>query len=532
MAKYPTVNLRASGLVMDPPPMAVEPTHYTNGRNIKFRDGAAEAIGADLQVFGTPLKAPQFTMGLQSVRSGLYWWMYFGQSGAGATDGVVHYDITPAGWTTPPTRAFPAPFGLMPISQMTGTDLNGVPCFALPHMTPVYWDFDITHDLLPLPGLPTGDRCMAMRAFKNFLVGVNWSIGGVGYPFQVRWSESAPPGFVPGSWTPIPSNDAGSRECADTDGPLIDAVPLGDAMLLYKQAAMYALTYIKGPLVMNLRTVNRHAGVIAPNCVAEVLGRHIVFGASDIYQTDAGGAVQSICEGRMRRWIYRQIDPLWADACYVVNNKAASEVWFCFSTSAGVNPTLAAVWYWPTDDWSVRDLNAWPYIAVGRVGLEAAGEVLTWNPDSGKWNLDSLPWNRRNFTSTLEQPLACQPQTPALIAADVPPAAGASPKQSTLVRETVPITGGEDLCSVVAVWPKMQGLVPGVQVQFQLGLQEKVNDAITWLPAQPFNIDTDLKIDAGLPLEARYWSLQLQAQVVGAWRFVGADIEHKLAGRY
>jgi hypothetical protein len=195
MAKPATANLRASGLVMDPPAMAVDPSHYTGGRNIKFRDGAAEPIGADLAVFGTPLFPPQFTLGMQSVRTGLYWWTYFGQGGAGVTDGAIHYDVTPAGWTTPPTytgraadgsRLGAMPLGVLPLSQMTGTDLNGTPCFALPHMTPVYWDFDVTHDLVALPGLPAGDRCMAMRAFKSFLVGVNWSIGGVGYPFRVR----------------------------------------------------------------------------------------------------------------------------------------------------------------------------------------------------------------------------------------------------------------------------------------------------------------------------------------------------------
>jgi hypothetical protein len=519
VARPNILRLRPQGVIADVPPENVPLEHWTSARNMAFRPGLAEPVGGYLEVWGTPLHAPRFADPVIVFGSGapIYYWLYFGATGAGVTDGIAHSDITPAGYA--PSAA----------NRMTATRLNGIPVYSSSAMQPHYWPGSPAQDLAPLPGwFGATTRAAWIRGYKNFLVAGNISSGASVFPHQVRWSASAPAGSLPGVWTPASTNDAGQRETADLSGVLLDARIMGDALFLYKQGGVYALQYIGGPLVMSLRALERHTGVLSQNSVVEVYRRHVVFGMGDLYTTD-GQQVTSIADGRVRRRVFDNIDPAQYPLCQAMHHKARSEVWFCYPEGGRTELTLAAVWNYAADTWSFRELAQWAAVASGITGLNT-GEPVAWDGDAQAWDDAQTVWNSPNFTPTQDAAVACDELGARLLAIDASPLADGVPVQCAVERATVPFNEDGTARGLIShVWPKLKGN-PGEAVEVQIGTQTSPDNAIAWGARRTFVIGTDDKVDVFA--EGNYLSLRVEGANPGAWQLTGADVHWMPAGEF
>ena len=84
------------GINRDGVPGDVPEDWWTDGRNVMFVAGETCRVPGEGLFAAPSIKQAQF---VHYVDTGVQnWWIYGGDNGVAVTDGVVHYNITPAGW--------------------------------------------------------------------------------------------------------------------------------------------------------------------------------------------------------------------------------------------------------------------------------------------------------------------------------------------------------------------------------------------------------------------------------------------------
>lgn len=120
---------------------------------------------------------------------------------------------------------------------------------------------------------------------------------------RVRYSSVVAPGEGPASWDESdPASGAGYFELVDAYGAIVDAKPLGGALMVYCEGSVHEVQYVGGTNLFAQRKV-ASVGVPARDCVAEIGGRHIVFTFDDLMAVDGGGA-QSILSESQREILF------------------------------------------------------------------------------------------------------------------------------------------------------------------------------------------------------------------------------------
>jgi hypothetical protein len=150
--------------------------------------------------------------------------------------------------------------------------------------------------------------------------------------------------------------------------PIIDGATLGSNFLVYSQDQVWGMEFVGGTFIFNFRKLFDDAGVINQNCIEEVEGKHYVFDRDDIYVTD-GNTRASICDGRVREYIFGGMDNSKTDVCFVLHNSLLEELYFCYHSgddmaeyTDGDFCNRAAVYNYKEDVWSFQDL---PNVASG-----------------------------------------------------------------------------------------------------------------------------------------------------------------------
>jgi len=352
--------LQPLGVNYDVPPNLLPDQVYDASFNVIFRDGKPQrcetfqSMYQELQVFPAP---PLFA--LFAPQGGEGRWLVGTASGAFGTDGSSHTDITPVGRLS-----------VVESNQWTGTLLNGLAVATNGENPPFYWDGNLQNPAVNLPDFPA-QSCWSIRAYKNYLVAMNIN-GSEGRDEQlVLWSDAAPAGLIPDSWTPGPDSDAGNNVLADTVGPILDAMPLRDDLVIYKPRSVYLMSFIGGEAVMSFRKLFGNRGALAKNCVAEFEGKHYVLGDGDCYVHD-GQNIVSVAEGRIQEFFFKNIDDSEADNCFVVIDKPNSEVHFCAPALDTVRVGFSLVYSIAQDAWTLREL---PLVDHGANGVITAGVV-------------------------------------------------------------------------------------------------------------------------------------------------------------
>jgi hypothetical protein len=244
-------------------------------------------------------------------------------------------------------------------ARWTGCSFNGI--YLLNNKTDglYYWNGDTSIRFRKMPVCPY--IADAVNSFKEYIVSVGITEGGVKYPHRVAWSNSAESGTIPTAFTASDTNDAGFVDKAETPGHMVYCLPLGDTNIIYKQDARYAMRYIGGNDVFSFTRLPGNDGLLAVNCVADTPVGH-VFLTNDLdVMVHSGGAAKSIAVGRIKEWLASSMKSFLdcQKSAFLCANPDKSEVLVCLPT-AGINTvycTKAAVWNWESDAWSIFDFT-------------------------------------------------------------------------------------------------------------------------------------------------------------------------------
>lgn len=529
MPTIPVNDVGQFGVVKDRPPHLLPLNAWSDGLNVRARDGFVEKFTGEQAVLGTPQVAPY---GLFPVSSGgEVIWVYAGLTDVYCVKDRVHTEIS---------RTTGGDYTATINTPWTATNLQGVFIINNENDAPQMWTpIAPGTALVALSNWTSTHRCKVMRAFRQYLVAVNITKGATEYPQMVKWSHGAAAGAVPSSWDETDATkDAGEYDLADSPGQCMDALPLRDIMAIYKEDAIWGMQYVGGVKVMRFFRLFDGVGVASQRCVAEyTFGQHVVLGKNDIFVHD-GQNRRSILDAKLRRSFYKDVNPSAFARSFVAVNEPAREVWFCVATGSATWPDKALVWNWLDNTLMFRELDS--------ISAAALGALPGYNPritEDAMYRIteDGSPRVLESGVEWLFNPLASglvlvRPSSAAFLQADDTDAFSGVAMTAYLERTGmgIPFRAGQppDTSSMkfmTALWPRITGTAGGV-VKVYVGSQMEPEGDVTWASPVNFVIGTTKQVP--VRVSGRTFALKFESTTDLAWCLEGFDMDVKQTGRF
>ena len=500
------------GLVKDQPNQELPVNAWSRAVNMRFRDGCAERMEGESSVLTTPSITPYYIDAFQTSTARLF--VYAGTGKVYVDDGTTRTEITPA-----------SDFTGTQDDRWTGGTLNGVLIMNNGVERPQYWAGGTGSDLANLTGWSANWKAAVVRPFKNYLIALDLTKSGTRYPHMVKWSAAADPGTVPASWDETdPTIDAGELDLAEEPSQMVDCLPMGDMNIIYKERAMFAQTLGGADFIWNFRKLPGDVGALARGCIANFPGGHAVLTAGDVI-SHSGQGPQSIINARMRKWLFNNLDSDNYKRSFLVSNPPKNEVWVCIPTPGDSVPTIALVWNYVDDNWTVRELNSMAYACNGQVTISSA---TAWSAQTGTWATWAEAWNSNPFAPTAARLVGCS-TSPLILLADSGGTYSGTSYTSVLEREGMAFDSPDRVKVLKGLYPRFDA-ANGTQIRVEFGGSMDAEKGPTWSAPVTYTVGTSYRVDSfatGRFLAVRFTSLD-----DSAWRLKSYDVDIEPMGTY
>jgi len=511
-------NVGSIGLINDINPQDLPDGAFSDGQNVRFKDGYLEKIEGYSSVFGTPSIDPYWMLPI--VSGSTLYWVYCGLTKAYVTDGTTHTNITRQ------TASVDVDYNADALINWNGGFLSGIGIFnngvddpqvwspATPatKLTSLRWDASNTWSA-------KSHTAKVIRPFGNFLVALNVTKSGTNYPYLVKWSHPAESGTEPTTWDETDTTkDAGETDLGQSGGVLIDGLALRDSFIIYKEDAVYSMRHIGGQYVFSFNEIFQF-GILSRRCVKEFEGRHLVLTYGDLILHD-GQTAESIIDKRMKRWLVDNIDATNYETSFIVQDHQKNEFKICFPQTGSSLPDKALIWNYRDNTFGTQDLPNTPHIAYGVVD---PSEAVDWDSDSDSWDSDTSSWNQRSYNPSVLKNLMAS-GTNLFLMDDTNTANGTT---FTAYAERTSYDFGNDRIKFVKkIWPRITSTG---SVTIKIGTQMNRNDPISWSsytfdPSTQEHVDT---LDKG-----RYISFYIGSTSDISWKLSEVDFEVHDSGKH
>lgn len=532
MSIVSTVGLDSVGFVADMRPDLLPPQAFTDAHNVRFGYGGVSAIKGEYNIYTAPTVEPYFAIQFRKPGDTIGW-VYCGLQKIYAMKSSTEYNLTRQ------TASVDVNYNATAASRWNGGTFNNVIILNNGVDVPQSWtSLDTGVRMQNLANWPSGWTAACIRPFKNFLLALDVTESGTRYPTRLSWSHSADPGTVPTSWDATDATkDAGNIPIGGNFGDLIDAVPLRDSMVLYKEDSVWLLSYIGGTFIFKVSGLFQNFGMPARDCAVEFKpGQHFVFTGSDLLVHD-GQTSQSLLEGRAKNWLAR-LDRANVKQCFVVADPQTEEVWFCYpnaeSDGYGGLVQEALIWNWRLNVLSYRDLRKTNYITNGFFDSSQFVDDA-WNSAVGDWTDETIPWDISGAFIGTRQLTFCL-STPALALGNYGYLSDSEPFTVQLEKtglgfpvkqQQLPDVTSMKFCR--AIWPRFSGQA-GETLTIQIGWQREVDQDVEWALPQSFTIGVDKVI--WLTVAARTFSFRISSLGAFPWTLLSLDFDASPAGGF
>jgi hypothetical protein len=496
------------------------PAVWSDGSNVRFLDGAAHQTLGYGQVFNSPSAAPQYLMQANVGPDG--YWLYPTATKVFAVSSVtgssVHTDITPV---TPRAGTENA---------WSGFVFGGVPILnAGDGKPPMYWDQNLAHKFADLAAWPANTSCKVLRQYKNLMIALNVTEGGVNKPVLVMWSSPADPGALPSTWDKADTTqDAGRFDIAEGQDPIIDGLGLKDSFIVYKQSSTWALDYIGGQFVLKNRKVSGMSGLLNMNCAVafEAAGfaeMHFAVTGFDIVIHD-GYAANSVLDKKARRYFFQNIDVENKQKVFVFKNPFLNEIYVAYPSIGATNCNRALVYNFVDKTVTFRDLPGILHAACGPLDNSLGGN---WNQDSDPWSTDNSAWNGPDYTPDSVRVMMGSADAKLFLLDASASFDGALPT-AYLERRGLHFDAPDRLKTVMGVRPRISGNAGGT-VLVKIAATERADDEPVWITTT-YTIGQTLQCDA--IVTGRYIHFRFETGAAYSWRLDGFDVLINDAGEF
>ena len=405
--------------------------------------------------------------------------------------------------------------------KWTHTDHNGLIVATNGIDPPQMWPLtngvpDITVPFRPLNNFPTyeNDRCEVIRSYKTFLVGLNWNRSDK-MPRLVKWSTESSYYSEPSTWDETDATlDAGEYELVDTFSEIIDGRPLGDAFMIYKEQAIYAMNYVGTPYIFSFKLMSPSVGALSKNSVVEFEGGHFFMGNSDFYVNN-GQSITHILNKRMQKAVYNNITGDAYQKCYAVADHARNEIWACYPSGASDYVDRALVWNWKDNTCALRTLPDSAHISYGIAEIE---EGRYWDASTQEWDFGEGVWGERNYESVKKNIVISDEVNSNLYRDNFGNLEDTTPMYSFVERTGYDLGDGRSVKWVSAVYPQMT--VSGDNsVKVYVGRQMAPEDPVTWEGPTLFNPKTQSKVSCRI--SGKYFGIKIESESDLDWKLHG-----------
>jgi len=500
------------GLVTDAAPQELPPNAWSDAKNMRFRNGYAERFAGHGKVFDTPVITPYSIVPYVTPTS--RYWVHIGLTAAYVDDGTTRTNISRV-----------APYtGAADDRWMCGS-LNGVFIANNGVDLPQYWGGNIANKLLDLTAWTSTWRCAVIRPFKNFLIALDIAKGSARYASMVKWSNPADPGTLPASWDATnPANEAGEIDLAETADMLVDAIPMGDTLIIYKERSMYSMQASGDVLIWRFTRIPGDFGMLARGCGVATPAGHVVLVAGDVVIHN-GSAPKSILDGRMREWLASNMDQSNYKRSFVVANQNTSEVWVCFPENGQTTCTKALIWNWVSDTLGVRDL---PNITDADFGVAdiAPGTI---DGDSGQIDADQSAIDQTSLAAT-RGVLMMVSTAPLILGAEMTGQFNGVDFSAYLERKDLALGGDtENVKLIRSISPRIDGPT-GTVLTIEVGGTMDVEVEPTYSASITYVIGSTRKADCFVA--GRFHAIRVSSNGATPWRIKSFDIDYVTQGRY
>ncbi len=376
-------NLNISGINKDISAYELSNEQWSDGNNIQFDNDKTSKVKGHQQVFGTPTGAPYWLLPFNTITTD--YWIYpsltkiYRVSTSGTT--TTHTDIT---------RSTGGDYAATAADRWNGGVLGGVAVINNGVDAPQQLG-STASNFSALSNWLSSTTTKVIRPFKRFLVALDTTESSTRYPFRVRWSHPAEGGTVPTTWDASDATkDAGYVDLSQSNGFVIDCLPLGDSNIVYKEDSVWAMTFEGGQSIFGFRQLFNDAGVIGKDAVKSFDNQHFVVSEDDIYTHD-GQSKKSIVDSQIRDELFNSIHPDYKSRTFVAADREKNEMWVCFVSNSATDAfaDVAYVWNWRNNTWSRRDLPSVSYLSWGVVDTVSTTD---WS-ESGDWDTDNDSWD-------------------------------------------------------------------------------------------------------------------------------------------
>jgi hypothetical protein len=511
MAWIPIPDL-GQGLNLDGAPEELALGVSSGGQNMRFRAGFAERFRGMGAVYTTPLVAPyglcHYTVGTSRYV------VYPGLAKTYVDDGTTQTDITNADNT-----------GAID-DKWCSFVFNGVYIQNNGKDVPQYWGGNTANNLADLTAWPAGHTCGFLRPFKNYLVAGDITRGGVRERGTVLWSHLADPGAIPSSWDISDATvDAGDQSLSETNGTLIDSLPLGDMNIIYKDDAIHFQQSIQSSQIFRFGRLPGDTGLLARNCVQAFPGGHVYLSPGFDVLIHSGQGPQSILDGKHRKWIKSNINPTYASRSFLASNPQTSEILVCFPADAASVCTKALIWNWKDNTFGVRELSS---VTAGSTGQVTLTNSNAWSADTETWDEDVTTWGENDYAPNSPRLILAR-STPGLAMFDLGSKDFGSDFTATLELNALHFGAPDRVKLCKAVRPKIDAPA-GTTVYVQIGSAMLPDQSPTWQSAVSFVVGTD--IEAHSFASGRFLSLRMFTTGNAPWRVRSCQLDIVPQGNY
>ena len=532
MANLPIRGLGAVGVVTDVDPYNLPIGGFTRAKNVRFNEGKVTAGPIYRKVSDAVTWTPMFSYGLSSP-SGY-------DTVLVVDDTLTIREFANGAFATVHTGSSSST-----TTEITATTLADVVYINRSDQIPLHRTSS-SSSFSNLPNWPTGMLAGSLRSYGDFLVALDTTESGTNFPNRVRFSTPALANSVPSTWDETDTTaSAGFNDLVQMKTPIVDGATLGSNFLVYSQDQVWLMEFVGGTFIFNFRKLFDDAGVINRNCITEVEGKHYVLDRDDIYVTD-GNSRQSICDGRVREYIFGGIDYSKSDRCFVMHNTDLEEIYFCYHTGDDMSVytdgdacNRAAVYNYKEDLWTFQDL---PNVVSGTIAnvntvLSYATTAQTYASVGGSYHDQESQYGRHIlFVSdvgggVVERriyglDLVDQGSLAAEIATDVSQPVFLERIGIDLDEQGIPLTGYKVITKVT---PQVSTPNSDGNFNFTFGAANIPTLAPNYGTDIVFDALSDYKLDTRI--SGRYLSYKLTSDSLKDFAFSGMDVEVMVTGR-
>ncbi len=506
-------NFGAPGFTPDPPDVLAPEGAWTDSRNVRYRDGSVEKCKGYTQALGDLSVTATFAAPISDGTN--YFWVYGSNTVLYATDGSTHANISHASLTYAATDDL----------GWTGGAFHGYMVVTDGQQIPQAWTPSLGNDFTSLTAWPA-ITCKVIRPYKDFLFALRITTGGNYNPREIRWSDRAQQGQLPGSWDYTdPTNQSGIVEIGQSSDLLVDALPLRDSLIIYKEASVWAADYVGGLDVFGFRKLFGEAGLLAENCAASIGSAHVALSVDDLLLHD-GNSARSLIDKRARRWLFNRINTSRYKRSFVLSDYRNREVWVCFPEAGSDWPNLALVWNQAEDSFHVMELGG-PK-TFGASGI-ISGASVTFDADTpGTFDDIAGSFDEETYSPFQSRLLLLDAAANRAYQNDSGETYNGVEMAAYAERTGVALTA--DLGTVkrvTRIWPRVIGTV-GALLRFRIGTKNALSEPTSYSEPFDFRIGVDTWLD--VRISGRAFDFRVESVGSDPFRLHGVSLEFQPDG--